>query len=69
MEHGDLEGCSTTNIYSPFHNSVLQRAGRPGKYEGSWFSSNKRIYLTKLMLKKLRAIKSSYRHSIDHAAV
>ena len=54
MESGELEGFSTTIISSPFHKSVLQRAGKPRKYKGSWFSSNKRIYLTKLMLKKLR---------------
>ena len=38
MEHGDLEGCSETNIASPFRESVFrQRAGRPRKYEGLWF--------------------------------
>ena len=37
MEHGDLEGCSATNIASPFRESVFrQRAGRPRKYEGSY---------------------------------
>ena len=61
MERGDLEGFSTTNISSPFHKSVLQIAGRPRKYEGSWFSGSKRIYLADLTLKELRAIKSSYR--------
>ena len=36
MEHGDLEGCSATNIASPFRESVIrQRAGRPMKYERS----------------------------------
>ena len=69
MERGDLEGHSTTNISSPFHQSVLQRAGRPRKYEGSWFSSNKRIYFTELMLKKLRAIKTSYKLSSNDAVV
>ena len=69
MKHGDLEGHSITNISSPFHQSVLQRTGRPRKYEGSWFSSNKRIHFAKLMLKKLRAIKSSYILSSNDAVV
>lgn len=69
-ERGDLEGRSTTNIASPFRESVFrQRAGRPRKYEGSWFSANQRIYLAELTLKRLRAIKSSYRLGSDDAAV
>ena len=43
MEHGDLEGCSATNIASPFCESVFrQRAGRPRKYEG--FCADKCFY-------------------------
>ena len=60
MECGDLEGHLTTNISSLFCESVLQRAGAPRKCEGSWFSSNKGIYLAELILKKLRAKKSNH---------
>ena len=67
--HCDLEGCLTANMSFPLRKSVLQRAGRLRKYEGSWFSSNKGIHFAELMLKKLRAIKSSYRLSSDDAAV
>lgn len=67
---GELEGCPTTYIASPFRESAFrQRAGWPRKYEGSWFSANKRIYLAELTLEKLRAIKSSYRLGSDDAAV
>ena len=53
MKRGDLEGRLTTNISPPFRELVLQKAGRPRKYEGSWYSSNKRVYLTELTFKKL----------------
>ena len=67
---GDLEGRSTTYITSQFRKSAFrQKAGRPRKYEGSWFSANKRIYLAELTLEKLRAIKSFYRLGSDDAAV
>ena len=68
MERDDLDGCLTTNISSLFRESVFwQRAGRPRKYEGSWFY--KRLYLVKLTLKKLRTIKNSYRLCSDNATV
>ena len=69
IERGNLEGHSITNIISPFHQSVLQRAGTPRKYKGFWFSSNKNIYFAKLMLKKLRAIRSSYTFNSNNAVV
>ena len=66
----DLESRPTTHIASQFREPAFrQRAGRPRKYEGSWFSANKRIYLTELTLEKLRAIKSSCRLGSDDAAV
>ena len=65
MECGDLEGHLATNISSLFCEPAL---GRLRKYEGSWFFSNKSIYLAELTLKKVRAIKSSYRLSSDDAA-
>lgn len=69
VQCGDLEGRSTTNIASPFCESVFQQsAGRPTKYECSWSSANKGIYLAELT-KKLRATKSSYRFSSDDAAI
>ena len=68
MECGGLECRLTTNISSSFCESALQRARRPRKYEDSWFSGNKRIYLAKLMLKTLKAIKGFYRLSSNDAA-
>ena len=62
MVCGDLEICLPIDISSPFYESAFQqRAGRPRKYKDSWFFGNKRIYLTQLMLNKLKAIKSSYK--------
>ena len=46
IECSDQKGHSTTNISSLFRDSVLQRAGRPRKYEGFWFSGNKRIAIS-----------------------
>ena len=71
IERSDLEGCrSTTDVSSLLCVSAFrQRAGRPRKYEGSWFSSNKRIYLAEPTLKKLRAIKSLYGLSSDDGVV
>ena len=50
MECGDLEGHSWTNIVSPFRESAFWIAG-------SWFSANEMIYLSKLTLVKLRALR------------
>ena len=50
MECDDLEGHSWTNIVSPFRESAFWIAG-------SWFSANEMIYLSKLTLVKLRALR------------
>ena len=39
--------------------NLYQRAGRLRKYEGLYFSANKRIYISELTMEKLRVIKSS----------
>ena len=69
IESVHLEGCLSTNIASPFHESVIcQRARRPRNYTGLWIAANKSVCLTEETLEELRFIKDKKLDS-NHVAI